>query len=54
MFNLENMRLQCLIFIYDMVRGGVLLAAVAIDYYSPSYRHAALDAQRAARIDAQI
>lgn len=41
-------------FIYDMVRGGVLLAAVAIDRYSALRRHAALDAQRATRIDAQV
>ena len=37
-------------YIYDIVRGGVLLAAVAIDRYSALRQKAGLEAQRAARI----
>lgn len=37
-------------FIYDVVRGGVLLAAVAIDRYSAVRQHHALEAQKAARL----
>lgn len=40
-------------FIYDVVRGSVLLAAVAIDRYSAVRQHAALEARRAARIEAE-
>ncbi len=39
-------------YIYDIVRGSVLLAAVAIDRYSAVRQRAALDAQRASRIAA--
>ncbi len=37
-------------YIYDVVRGSVLLAAVAIDRYSAMRRHSALEAQKAARM----
>lgn len=40
-------------FIYDVVRGSVLLAAVAIDRYSAVRQSRALEAQRAARIAAE-
>ena len=39
-------------FIYDIVRGSVLLAAVAIDRYSAFRQLHVLEAQRAARISA--
>ncbi|MGB5557070.1 MAG: ABC transporter permease [Paracoccaceae bacterium] len=39
-------------YIYDIVRGSVLLAAVAIDRYSAVRQRATLNAQRAARIAA--
>jgi len=40
-------------FIYAMVRGGVLLVAVAIDRHSSTRRDAAPEASRSARMDAQ-
>jgi ribose transport system permease protein len=39
-------------YIYDIVRGSVLLAAVAIDRYSAARQRASIEAQRAARIAA--
>lgn len=38
-------------YIYDIVRGGVLLVAVAIDRFSAGRRQAGLDLQRSNRID---
>ncbi|WP_171133468.1 MULTISPECIES: ABC transporter permease [unclassified Ruegeria] len=37
-------------YIYDIVRGSVLLAAVAIDRYSAMRQKSALESQRAARL----